>query len=80
LSADSWKKAAALWWAFTWRWPLLFLVPFVPLAIVLGAARAAGMVHPSTVVAVASWVTWPFLAWAQIAAMRQILSKWEDYK
>ena len=70
----SWKHALRLWWSFTWRWPLLILIPLLPIAIVVALVKPA----PETALRLARWVAWPLTFWAQITACRQLLRI--DYK
>jgi hypothetical protein len=50
------------------------LMPLVPIAIVVALCKPA----PATANALAKWVAWPLVLWAQITAFRQLLRI--DYK
>jgi hypothetical protein len=61
------------WWDFTWRWPLLTLIPLIPIAIAVALLRPA----PETTNRLAFWVSWPITIWAQVAALRRVLARHE---
>jgi hypothetical protein len=73
-----WRHAARLWWSFTWRWPLLMLIPLVPAALAAGVWAAFAKPAAEAVQCVAALLSWPIVVWAQIAAFRRLLRV--DYK
>jgi len=69
-----WRHATRLWWSFSWRWPLLALIPLVPIALAVALIKP-----PATATEkLAFWVAWPISFWAQILAFRRLLRI--DYK
>lgn|GEM_PF-4738281 len=74
VEAPGWKHALRLWWSFSWRWPLLMLIPLAPIAISVALFKPA----PEIANALAKWVAWPLAFGAQIWAFRQLLRV--DYK
>lgn len=69
-----WRHAARLWWSFSWRWPLLALIPLVPIAIVVALIKPP----PEITNRLAFWVSWPITFWAQMMVFKQLLRI--DYK
>ncbi|MCX5797133.1 MAG: hypothetical protein NTY77_16705 [Elusimicrobia bacterium] len=74
IEAPGWKHALRLWWSFTWRWPLVMLVPLVPVAILVAVFKP----EQATALFLARAVAWPLAFGAQIWVFRQLLRV--DYK
>jgi hypothetical protein len=74
IEAPGWKHALRLWWSFSWRWPLVMLVPLVPIAILVAITKPA----PETALHLARAVAWPLAFGAQIWVFRRLLRI--DYK
>ena len=63
------RHALRVWWAFTWRWPVLMLVPLLPLALGVYVVKPS----PAAAMNMIAWATWPMLFWAQIESLRRLL-------
>ena len=74
IEAPGWKHALRLWWSFSWRWPLIMLVPLIPVTIIVAMLK----MEPESANALARWAAWPLVFGAQLVAFRQLLRI--DYK
>ena len=52
--------ALRVWWAFTWRLPVLILIPFSPIAVAVFLLKPS----PDAAMRVIGWAAWPMVVFA----------------
>ena len=63
------KQAVRAWWSFTWRWPVLMLVPLIPVSLLMAVVKPS-VTFMSYFLPI---FTWTIMIWAQLEAMRRVL-------